>query len=179
MKAYTIFKKIMDGFTFLEKIVLALVLLVVTALTFGNVLSRYVLPTSWSFTEELVVNIFVLLSMLGAAVCARQEGGLVSMALFSGMLPRKWQRVLNLFMVICGLIFCYIMIKYGFARVASLIANKKRTDVLRIFEWKFALAVPLSGCCMALHLVEFAIDQIHFLIHGEKESVGGGEVYTQ
>ena len=61
MKAYSIYKKIMDGITFLEKIVLSAVLLLVTALTFGNVLSRYVLPTSWSFTEELVVNIFVLL----------------------------------------------------------------------------------------------------------------------
>ena len=179
MKAYSIYKKIMDGITFLEKIVLSAVLLLVTALTFGNVLSRYVLPTSWSFTEELVVNIFVLLSMLGAAVCARQEGGVVSMALFSGMLPRKWQRVLNILMVIFGLIFCYVMIKYGFARVSSLIGNKKRTDVLRILEWKFALAVPISGVCMALHLIEFAIDNIHFLIRGENKPAVGEEASAQ
>lgn len=70
----------MNGFTFVEKLVLSVTLLVVTLLTFGNVLSRYVLPTSWSFTEELTINVFVLLSLLGAAVCARQEGGLVSMA---------------------------------------------------------------------------------------------------
>ena len=179
MKAYSIYKKIMDGFTFVEKIILAIVLAIVTVVTFGNVLSRYVLPTSWNFTEELVVNIFVLLSLLGAAICARQEGGLVSMALFSGMLPRKGQRVLNMFMVIIGLIFCYVLIKYGFERVATLIKNGKRTDVLRIFEWYFALATPISGICMALHLVEFCIDQIHYLIHGEDEFVGGGEVYTQ
>ncbi len=96
MKAYSVYKKIMNGFTFVEKLVLSVTLLVVTLLTFGNVLSRYVLPTSWSFTEELTINVFVLLSLLGAAVCARQEGGLVSMALFSGMLPRKGQRILNL-----------------------------------------------------------------------------------
>ena len=157
----------MDAFTFVEKVVLVLVLAVVSVVTFGNVLSRYLLPTSWNFTEELVVNIFVLLSLLGAAVCARSEGGLISMALFSDMLPRKWQRVLNLLTVVIGLIVTYVMIKYGFARVASLIKNHKRTDVLRIFEWRFALAVPISGICMALHLLEFGIDQIHFLIRGE------------
>lgn len=179
MKAYSVYKKIMNGFTLVEKVVLVLTLLLVTVLTFGNVLSRYVLPTSWSFTEELVINVFVLLSLMGAALCARDEGGLVSMALFSNSLPRKGQRILNLVMVVFGLAFCYVLIRYGGDRVLTLIANKKRTDVLRIFEWKFALALPISGICMALHLVEFAIDNIHFLRHGEEGFVGGGEVYTQ
>ena len=179
MKAYSIYKKIMNGFTFIEKIVLAIVLAVVTAVTFGNVLSRYVLPVSWSFTEELVINIFVLLSLLGAAVCARDEGGLVSMALFSTALPRKGQRILNLFTVVMGLLFAYVLIKYGFDRVFTLIGNNKRTDVLRIFEWKFALFTPVSGICMALHLIEFGIDNIYYLIKGEDGYVGGGEVYTQ
>lgn len=178
MKAYKVYKKIMDGFTIVEKVVLAITLLVVTAITFGNVLSRYLLPTSWSFTEEMVINVFVLLSLLGAALCARDEGGLVSMSLFKGKLNRKWQRILNIFMVIFGLFLCYILVKYGAARVVTLIANHKRTDVLRIFEWKFALFVPISGACMALHLVEFAVDNIHYIIHGEKkdENNGQGEV---
>lgn len=176
---YKVYKGIMNGFALVEKIFLALVLLLITVITFGNVLSRFVLPTSWSFTEELVINIFVLLTLLGAAVCARDEGGLVSMSLFSGILPRKWQRILNILMVIFGLLFCYVLVKYGFKRVFTLFANNKRTDVLRIHEWKFALFIPVSAICMALHLVEFAVDNIHFIRHGEEGFVGGGEVYTQ
>lgn len=180
MKAYKIYKKIMDGFTIIEKVALAVMLLVVTAITFGNVLSRYVLPTSWSFTEELVINLFVPLSLLGAALCARDEGGLVSMALFSNGLNRRGQRILNLVMVAAGLYFCYVLVKYGGARVTSLIANNKKTDVLRINEWKFALSVPVSGVCMALHLIEFGIDNIHFLLRGEQEpNKGTGEAYIQ
>lgn len=176
---YDLYKKIMNAFTLVEKIVLSLVLLVVSAVTFGNVLSRHVLPVSWSFTEELVINIFVLLTLLGAAVCARDEGGLVSMALISNVLPRKGQRVLNLIMVVFGLIFCYVLVKNGFDRVDALINFNKRTDVLRIHEWKFALSVPVSGICMALHLVEFAVDNIHYLRKGEDGYTGGKEVYTQ
>jgi len=179
MKAYKVYKKIMDVFTGVEKGIAAFMLALVTIITFGNVLSRYILPTSWSFTEELVINVFVLMSMLGVAICARDEGGLVSMALFSGVLPRRGQRILNIVMVLFGLVFCYVLIKYGFIRVDKLIANHKRTDVLRVLEWKFALAVPVGGVCMALHLVEFAIDNIHFMIHGEEGYQGGGEVYTQ
>jgi len=180
MKAYRGFKKIMGGLAMIEKIAVAVILLVITGITFGNVLSRYVLPTSWSFTEEMVINMFVPLSLLGAALCARDEGGLVSMALFSNNLSRRGQRILNLVMVIAGLYFCYVLVKFGSARVASLIGNNKKTDVLRINEWKFAISVPISGCCMALHLVEFAIDNIHFLIRGEQKTTGGeGEVHAQ
>lgn len=178
MKAYQVYKKIMNGFTMVEKVVLGVVLLVVTVITFGNVLSRYFLPTSWSFTEELVINVFVMLSLLGAAVCAREEGGLVSMALFSGRMNRKGQRILNIVMVAFGLVFCYVLMKYGIMRVLTLIGNNKRTDVLRIFEWKFALAVPVSGMCMALHLIEFAVDNLYFVLHGE-EGCQDGEVYMQ
>jgi hypothetical protein len=32
---------------------------------------------------------------------------------------------------------------------------------------------------MGLHLIEFAVDNIHFMIHGETGYQGGGEVYTQ
>jgi len=180
MKAYKVYKKIMDGFTIIEKMALAVMLFAVTSIAFGNVLSRYVLPTSWSFTEELVINLFVPLSLLGAALCARDEGGLVSMALFSNGLSRRGQRILNLFMVLAGLYFCYILMKYGAARVASLIGNNKKTDVLRIQEWKFAIAVPVSAACMALHLIEFAVDNIHFLARGEQKSDNGtGEALSQ
>ena len=45
-----------------------LVLLVMLVVAFGNVLSRYVLPVSWAFTEELTCGLFILVSMLGAAL---------------------------------------------------------------------------------------------------------------
>lgn len=150
----------MDVIALIEKIAMAVVLAVITLITFGNVLSRYVLPTSWSFTEELVINIFVLLSFLGAALSARDEGGLVSMALLNNFLSRKGQRILNIIVCVIGLVFCYVMIKYGFDRVGSLIKNGKTTDVLRISEWKFALAVPVCSIFLALHTIESAIDNI-------------------
>lgn len=174
MGIYNGYKKVMNGFCFIEKVILVVVLAVVTAVTFGNVLSRFILPTQWSFTEELVINIFVLMAMLGAAVCARDEGALVSMALFSGVLPRKGQRVLNIICAMIGLIFAYVMIKYGYERVLTLIANGKKTDVLRIDSWKFYLAIPVGGACMALHLIEFAIDNVFHIITGEP--VKNGEV---
>ena len=74
MKGY---KKLMDFVALVEKAVLAATMIMILVLTVGNVFSRKVIHQSWSFTEELVVAIFVLITLIGAALSAR-EGGLVS-----------------------------------------------------------------------------------------------------
>ena len=52
----------------------------IVVLTVGNVLSRKILHQSWSFTEELVVAVFVLITLLAAALAAR-DGELVNLSL--------------------------------------------------------------------------------------------------
>ena len=55
-----VYKKIMNGVAFVEKLILVLSTILIVVLTVGNVLSRKILHQSWSFTEELVVAVFVL-----------------------------------------------------------------------------------------------------------------------
>ena len=56
-----VYKKIMNGVAFVEKLILVLSTILIVVLTVGNVLSRKILHQSWSFTEELVVAVFVLI----------------------------------------------------------------------------------------------------------------------
>lgn len=85
MKGY---KKLMDIVAMVEKTVLVVTMLLILVLTVGNVFSRKVIHQSWSFTEELVVAIFVLITLLGAALSAR-EGGLVGLNLVTDRLPKS------------------------------------------------------------------------------------------
>ena len=52
-----IYKKIMNALAAVEKIVLVISTLLILVLTVGNVFSRKVIHRSWSFTEELVVEV--------------------------------------------------------------------------------------------------------------------------
>ena len=63
-----VYKKIMNGVAFVEKLILVLSTILIVVLTVGNVLSRKILHQSWSFTEELVVAVFVLITLLAAAL---------------------------------------------------------------------------------------------------------------
>ena len=77
MKVYA---RIMKVVTTIENIVLAISMILVLVLTFGNVVARKVFHHSWGFTEEIVVAVFVLISLLAAGVAAK-DGGLVNLGL--------------------------------------------------------------------------------------------------
>ena len=47
-----------------------------------------VIHRSWSFTEELVVAVFVLITLMAAALACR-EGELVNLSLVTDRLPKK------------------------------------------------------------------------------------------
>ena len=73
-----VYKKLMNALAAVEKIVLVISTLLILVLTVGNVFSRKVIHRSWSFTEELVVAVFVLITLLAAALACREKGGQIN-----------------------------------------------------------------------------------------------------
>ena len=101
MKGY---KKLMDFAALVEKAVLAATMILILILTVGNVFSRKVIHQSWSFTEELVVAIFVLITLLGAALSAR-EGGLVGLNLVTERLPKSCKKPVIILITFFSVVF--------------------------------------------------------------------------
>ena len=91
-----VYKKLMNALAAVEKIVLVISTLLILVLTVGNVFSRKVIHRSWSFTEELVVAVFVLITLLAAALACREKGGLVSLTLFPDRTKNGMARSRNL-----------------------------------------------------------------------------------
>lgn len=154
MKAY---KKLMNVVAALEKLILIITMLLILVLTVGNVFSRYVIHRSWSFTEELVVAVFVLITLLAAALSCR-EGELVNLTLLTDNLPKKLQKVFLIIATILNVIFSSILFKYGVDKVLTQMANGKRTFVLNWPEWIFWSFVPIGAACMVLHFIEYCLD---------------------
>ena len=154
MKAY---KKLMDMLAFAEEVVLVLSTAVILVLTVGNVFSRKVIHQSWSFTEELVVAVFVLITLL-AAVLACRKGELVNLNLVSSNLPKPVQKPLMLVNTVLCICFTGVLFRYGMNKVLTQMANGKRTFVLNWPEWIFWSFVPIGAVCMILHFIEFFLD---------------------
>ena len=153
-----IYKKIMNALAAVEKIVLVISTLLILVLTVGNVFSRKVIHRSWSFTEELVVAVFVLITLLAAALACR-EGELVSLTLITDRLPEKLKKPSVILITVLSLIFSAILFKYGMDKVITQLENGKRTFVLNWPEWIFW---SFGAGCMILHFIEYCLDFLGF-----------------
>ncbi len=152
-----IYKKLMNALAAVEKIVLDLSILLILVLTVGNVFSRKVIHQSWSFTEELVVAVFVLITLLAAALACR-EGELVNLTILTDRLPKKIRKGCLLLSTVLSVLFTAVLFKYGLDKVITQLENGKRTFVLNWPEWIFWSFVPIGAACMILHFIEFYLD---------------------
>ena len=95
-----VFKKIMNAVAAVENCILVVSTLLILVLTVGNVIHR-----SWSFTEELVVAVFVLITLMAAALACR-EGELVNLSLVTDRLPEKLKKPSVILSTVLCIIFC-------------------------------------------------------------------------
>ena len=152
-----VYKKLMNALAAVEEVVLIISTLLILVLTVGNVFSRKVIHRSWSFTEELVVAVFVLITLLAAALACR-KGELVSLSLFTDRFPEKLKKPSVILITVLSIVFSAILFKYGMDKVITQLANGKRTFVLNWPEWIFWSFVPIGAACMTLHMIEYLID---------------------
>ena len=118
----------MNALAGLEKLVLEIATVLILVLTVGNVFSRKVIHQSWSFTEELVVAVFVLITLLAAALACR-DGELVNLTILTDRLPAQVRKVFLLLSTILSVAFTAVLFKYGLDKVITQMQNGKRTFV--------------------------------------------------
>ncbi|MFR5733725.1 MAG: TRAP transporter small permease subunit [Clostridium sp.] len=78
--------------------------MLILVLTVGNAANGKVIHQSWSFTEELVVAVFVLITLLAAALACR-DGELVNLTILTDRLPAQVRKVFLLFSTILSVAF--------------------------------------------------------------------------
>ena len=154
MKAY---KKLMNGVAVLEKIVMCVILTFVTVLTFANVCVRYLSDSQFAWTEEIVINLFVLLIMMGCGLCAR-DGSLISLSLIFDRLKVKGKKIFVIIITVANMVFWVLLLKTGAEKVLAQMANGKRTFSLGWPEWVFTIFLPIGTVFLILHTIEFLID---------------------
>ena len=154
MKAY---KKLMNGVARFEEIVQSVILVVVTALVFTNVCVRYLSDGQFAWTDELVINLFVLLIMMGCALCVR-EGSLITLSLVFDMIGLKGKKVLVAITTVANLAFWVILLKTGVDKVLNQMASGKQTPSLLLPEWIFTIFLPIGCIFLILHTIEYCMD---------------------
>ncbi len=152
-------KKFLEGLAFVEKIVMSAVLLFVTLITVANVTVRKFTNFQFAWTEELVINLFVLLIMLGCALSVR-EGSMISLSLFYDRLSNKGKKIVTVIVTIVSVAFWIILLKTGWDKVLNQMASGKQTYSLGWREWVFTIYLPIGAFLLIVHNLEYLYDTL-------------------
>ena len=94
----------------IEETLIALLLGLMTLVTFANVIARFVFNSNILWALELTVFMFAWLVLLGASYAVKKNAHLGVDAIVN-MLPAPTRRILALFSIACCLIFALLMLK--------------------------------------------------------------------
>ena len=148
------YKVFMKRLAKVEDAILIISMAIILLLTFANVVGRFVFNHSLAFADELVVAIFVLVSLLGAALCAREDEGLIGLAIFSSRLTGGTRPKQKLIANFFSIVYCAVLTDMGFLRVLTSYAQGEHTFVMHAARWIFWAFIPICGICLILHFIE-------------------------
>lgn len=154
----------MKKLEYIEETLIAFFLIVMTIITFGNVVSRYIIHASWAFTEEITTNFFVWVTFLGASVATKRKGHL-GLSLITDFFPAKLQKVVAAFSILCSVGIFALLFKYGIDMVISQHRMTQTTPALGWPEWLFGISVPFGALLLTVRFIEL----------GYRELKGGAE----
>ena len=145
-------------------------LFIMLVIAFGNVVSRYLLPTSWAFTEELTCGLFILVSLLGAALGVK-DGKAMGISIVTDLLPARCQKYITIIQGLFTGIFGFLLLYYVIVMVQSELRLNMRTAALGSPEAIFGSFVPIGGAALMVGAVCLIIKGIKEIRedHGKKE----------
>lgn len=146
-------KKFINNF---ENYFMAGGLFIMTFITVINVMSRKFLGLSMSFLEEITTAMFILISLLGAAVAAKR-GGHLGLSVLTDLIPKKYQKYVALLTWAAAAFFSFFLIKYGIVMVQSEIKMGMKTAALGWPEWVFGIFLPIGGMFIFLRFTLWTI----------------------
>lgn len=147
-------RKIFDNF---EELLGSVVLAVMVTIAFANVITRYFIYYPLAFTEEVTINMFVWLVMLGTSMAFRKNANLC-MSFFYNLLPRAGRRLCFYASGAMTISFFSVLAWLGYTQVMDEMMLNVTTESLAIPAWIYSIALPAFSVLIIIRFVQFFVE---------------------
>ncbi len=127
-----------------------------TLVAFVNVVTRYVVRYSLAFTEEVVVSLFVWLTLLGTAIAFR-EGSHLAFEVLVDRLPVAGRRLCIWLSAALGVTLFGALVYFGVLQIRSERALGTTSEALAIPQWWYTAGIPVIGVVVLCRIVQGAL----------------------
>lgn len=135
-----------------EEILLVFTLVAMVLLIFGQVIGRYVLGSSPSWTEELARYIHIFQVWIGASYAVKLREH-IRVGAFIERFGGVSRQVLETISIIIWFTISLFLAVYGTELVLTSLQNGQVTPAMQLPMWIPFIAIPLGGAGMAIRLV--------------------------
>ena len=139
----------------LEEGALVLTFVVMTVVAFVNVVTRYVIQYSLAFTEEIVVSLFVWLTLLGTAVAFR-EGSHLAFTYLVERAPRPLRRVSLALTTGLTIALFALLLYFGVGQINNERLMGTTSEALAIPQWWYTAGIPLFSALIIVRVAQAA-----------------------
>lgn len=146
----------------IEEGLAAIVMLSMLLLTFSNVIGRYFLKSSISFTEEITTSLFVLLCTLGAAIAVKRNAHL-GLSIITENLSVKAQYFFTLIASSFGLVFSLILLLTGIQMAYNEYLLEQISITLQWPEWIYGSFVPMGALFLIFRYIQSIFRTINII----------------
>lgn len=127
----------------MEHWIVAALLLCMSCITFINILSRYFFHFSFAATEEITINLFVWMTVVGSGI-AFSRGAHLGMVTLHDLMPKRFKRVVVLFSaVLSTLLFMVVNLFLVRAIYDEMVLFHATSGALGVPVWVYYAGVPI------------------------------------
>jgi TRAP-type transport system small permease protein len=126
-----------------EHWIVAVLLLAMSLITFINILSRYFFHFSFAATEEITINIFVWMTVVGSGI-AFSRGAHLGMVTLFDLFPERFKRAVILFSAaLSALLFILVNLYLVRAIYDEIVLFHATSGALGVPVWVYYAGVPI------------------------------------
>lgn len=136
-----------------EEILGSILFATMVSIAFINVVVRYCTSFSFAWTEEITINFFVWITLLGIARAYR-SGSHLSMAIFYNSLPISGKKFCDLISALICIIFFAALAYTGTLEVLDEYELESISESLGIPVWCYTIATPLFSILIIFRMLQ-------------------------
>ncbi|KMQ75604.1 TRAP transporter small permease [Marinobacter subterrani] len=143
----------------LDALLASLALIIICAISLGNVIVRYATDASFAFTEEFSVFLLVILTFAGASVAARHNQH-IRIELIEHYLPPGPRKVVFVLQWLAGVVVLGLMTWYGSKFALEEYQWHSLSPGLGLPNWIYVVWLPLLSAAILVRMTQNLVDRL-------------------
>ena len=164
-----IFRRLIKGYNWMEDHVLVYAFAIMVAITFTQVVFRYIFNNALSWSEEVARYIFVWISWLGVSTGVRDDEHIKVMLLPDFLKRRKLFRTeicLRILVLLLWIFTAVVVNYYGIIVIEKQLTLNAVTPAVRMPLWVVYVCIPFCGTIVGIRLLANLAAAVRQLLAG-------------